>query len=64
MILNDETTTGLFARWLRDHGVLATPVLFPTVPQDSARLRLCVTAAHTQSDLEYALDVFEKMARN
>src|ERR1700688_32359 len=64
VILNDETTTGLFARRLRDHGILATPVLFPAVPQDSARLRLCVTAAHTQSDLEYALDVFEKMARN
>jgi glycine C-acetyltransferase len=54
----------LFARRLRDHGILATPVLFPAVPQDSARLRLCVTAAHTQSHLEYALDVFEKMARN
>jgi 7-keto-8-aminopelargonate synthetase-like enzyme len=64
VILNDETTTGLFARRLRDHGILATPVLFPAVPQDSARLRLCVTAAHTQEDLEYALDVFEKMARN
>jgi hypothetical protein len=24
---------------------------------------LCVTAAHTQSDLEYTLDVFEKMAQ-
>jgi 8-amino-7-oxononanoate synthase len=64
VILNDETTTGLFARRLRDHGILATPVLFPAVPQDSARLRLCVTAAHTQADLEYTLDVFEKMARN
>ena len=64
VIMNDETTTGFFARRLRDHGVLATPVLFPAVPQDSARLRLCVTAAHTQSDLEYALEVFEKMAQN
>ncbi len=64
VILNDEATTGLFARRLRDYGILAAPVLFPAVPQDSARLRLCVTAAHTRAHLEYALEVFEKMARN
>jgi glycine C-acetyltransferase len=64
VILNDEITTGLFARRLRDYGILAAPVLFPAVPQGSARLRLCVTAAHTQAHLEFVLEVFEKMARN
>jgi 8-amino-7-oxononanoate synthase len=64
VILNDEATTGLFARRLRDYGVLAAPVLFPAVAQDAPRLRLCVTAAHTQSHLEFALEVFEKMSRN
>lgn len=62
VILKDEATTGLFARRLRDHGILAAPVLFPAVPQDSARLRLCVTAAHSHTDLEYVLEVFAKMA--
>ena len=62
VILKDEVTTALFARRLRDHGVLAAPVLFPAVPQDSARLRLCVTAAHTRAHLEFALEVFSKMA--
>jgi glycine C-acetyltransferase len=55
-------TTALFARRLRDYGILATPVLFPAVPQGVARLRLCVTAAHTRAHLEFALDVFKKMA--
>lgn len=64
VIFDDEATTGLFARRLRDFGVLAAPVVFPAVAQDSPRLRLCVTAAHTRSHLEFALDVFEKMARN
>jgi glycine C-acetyltransferase len=50
------------ARRLRDHNVLAAPVLFPAVPQGSARLRLCVTAAHTQEHLEMALDAFSKLA--
>ena len=64
VILKDEVTTSLFARRLRDHGILAAPVLFPAVPRSSARLRLCVTAAHTQAHLEFALEVFKKMASN
>ena len=64
LILNDEVTTALFARRLRDHGILAAPVLFPAVPQGSARLRLCVTAAHTRDHLEFALEVFQKMANS
>jgi glycine C-acetyltransferase len=61
VILKDEVTTALFARRLRDHGILAAPVLFPAVPQGSARLRLCVTAAHTRAHLEFALEIFKKM---
>jgi glycine C-acetyltransferase len=63
VILKDEVTTALFARRLRDHGILAAPVLFPAVPQGSARLRLCVTAAHTRPHLEFALEVFKKMGK-
>jgi len=62
VILKDEVTTALFARRLRDYGILAAPVLFPAVPQGAARLRLCVTAAHTPAHLEFVLDVFKKMA--
>ncbi len=62
VILKDEVTTALFARRLRDYGILAAPVLFPAVPQGAARLRLCVTAAHKQAHLEFALEVFKKMA--
>jgi glycine C-acetyltransferase len=61
VIFQDDRTTAMFARRLRDFGVLATPVLFPAVPQGTSRLRLCVTAAHTQSQLEFALDVFGKL---
>lgn len=64
VLLHDDRVTALFARRLRDYGILATPVLFPAVPQGSARLRLCVTAAHTREQLEFALGVFEKLARD
>jgi 8-amino-7-oxononanoate synthase len=61
VILGDEATTTLFAGRLRELGVLVTPVLFPAVPQGAARLRLCVTAAHTSHDLEFALDAFRRL---
>jgi 8-amino-7-oxononanoate synthase len=63
VMLRDEVETGLFARRLRDLAILATPVIFPAVAQGAARLRLCVTAAHSTSDLEYALDAFAKLAK-
>ncbi|MBS1804509.1 MAG: aminotransferase class I/II-fold pyridoxal phosphate-dependent enzyme [Acidobacteria bacterium] len=61
VMLYDDAKTALFARKLRDYGILVSPVLFPAVAQGAARLRLCVTAAHTTKNLEFALDVFEKM---
>jgi 8-amino-7-oxononanoate synthase len=64
VLLEDERTTALFARQLRNYGILATPVMFPAVAQGTARLRLCVTAAHTQPQLEFALDVFQKMQKH
>jgi 8-amino-7-oxononanoate synthase len=61
VMLHDDAKTALFARKLRDYGILVSPVLFPAVAQGAARLRLCVTAAHTEEHLQFALDVFEKM---
>ncbi len=64
VIMRDEAKTALFARELREHGIIAAPVMFPAVSQGLARLRLCVTAAHTRAQLEFVLDVFGKMAEN
>lgn len=61
VMLCDDARTALFARKLRDYGILVSPVLFPAVAQGAARLRLCVTAAHSQEHLQFALGVFEKM---
>ena len=61
--LNDETT-GLFGQTApRSRGFLGDA---RAVSSGSTGFRKApaVTAAHTQADLEYALDVFEKTARN
>jgi glycine C-acetyltransferase len=61
VILQDETTAALMAGRLREMGVFVTPILFPAVPMGSARLRLCVTAAHSTEDLNCALDAFRQI---
>jgi 8-amino-7-oxononanoate synthase len=61
VILGDEAAAAMCARSLRDFGILVTPVMFPAVAQGSARLRLCVTAAHTREDLTFALEAFGKL---
>ncbi len=58
LMLYDDTRTALFARELRNRGILTSPVMFPAVAQGSSRLRLCVTAAHSEQQLQFALDVF------
>ena len=61
VILGDEAVAAMCARRLRDLGVIVTPVMFPAVAQGSARLRVCVTAAHTRDQLCFALDAFRKL---
>ena len=61
VICPDETEAAMLAGKLRQMGVAVTPILFPAVPLGSARLRLCVTAAHSEQDLEFALDAFRRV---
>jgi glycine C-acetyltransferase len=41
--------------------LLATGIAFPTVAKDKARVRTIVSAAHTTSQLDRALDVFKRV---
>ena len=61
VIVKEENVAALLARRLRDHGIIAAPVVFPAVAQGQARLRLCVTAAHTAEQLHFVLDVFRQL---
>jgi glycine C-acetyltransferase len=48
---------------LFEEGVFAQGIGFPTVARDKARVRTIVTATHTRSDLQFALDAFAKVGR-
>ena len=42
---------------------IAGAIGFPTVPKGKARIRVMVSAAHSQDDLERGLDAFEKVGK-
>ncbi|MDP2743495.1 MAG: 8-amino-7-oxononanoate synthase [Dehalococcoidia bacterium] len=48
---------------LLEEGVLTVAIRPPTVPQGTSRLRVTVTATHSQEDLDFALEAFRKVGR-
>jgi glycine C-acetyltransferase len=53
-----------FSRALFDEGVFAMAIGFPTVPRGKARIRVMISAAHTQEDLDQGLQAFARVGRN
>jgi glycine C-acetyltransferase len=47
----------------RKNGVIGLPVVTPAVPNDLARLRIAVTARHTEADIDFAAQAFLTSAR-
>ncbi len=52
-----------FSRTLFDHGMFATGIGYPTVPEGKARIRTIVTATHTREMLDRALDILTGVAK-
>ena len=50
-------------RLCQKENIFVLPVVSPAVPVGAARLRANVTAAHTEDDIAYALDIFERAGK-
>ena len=44
-------------------GIFVQAIAFPTVPRDTARLRVMLSAAHSREDLGFALETFARLGR-
>lgn len=53
VICGSTEKAGTLARYCRDHGIFVQAVIAPVVPEGLARLRACVSAAHTPEDIDY-----------
>jgi glycine C-acetyltransferase len=58
VMLGEAELAQKFSRRLFDHDVFAMSIGFPTVPRGKARIRVMISAAHEQSDLDRGLEAF------
>jgi 8-amino-7-oxononanoate synthase len=63
VFIGDETETMDLTRMLFDRGVFVCPIVHPAVPRGTDRLRTCLMATHTDSDIDRALAAFEESGR-
>jgi 8-amino-7-oxononanoate synthase len=61
VLMGSDVKAYTLARRLLDEGILVTAVVRPAVALGSARLRLCATAAHTEQDIDEALEAFRRV---
>ena len=63
VMLGEAPLAQQFSRELFEEGVFAMALGFPTVPGGKARIRVMISAAHTQADLDKGLEAFEKVGK-
>ena len=62
-IIGDENLTQKFSSRLKEEGVYAKSIVFPTVPLGTGRVRNMPTAAHTKEMLDEVLAVYERVGK-
>lgn len=64
VMLYDEALAHRMADALLDEGVYVIGFSYPVVPKGAARIRVQVSAAHTDEQLDLAVDAFTRVGRN
>ncbi len=63
IIIGESKKAMEFGDDLLCNNIYAQPIRYPTVPKNKARIRLSITASLSKDQLEYALDVLEKIGK-
>jgi glycine C-acetyltransferase len=63
VIVGDGRKTMEFSRALFEHGLMATGIAFPTVPEGKARVRCIMTSEHTKEQIDKALEILTSTAK-
>jgi len=63
VMLGEAKTAQEFSRCLFERGVFAMAIGFPTVPMGKARIRVMISATHTEPDLDYGVAQFVKVGK-
>lgn len=63
VIIGNEGKTLEFSKKLFENGLFTGPIVFPTVPKGTGRVRCMVSAAHTNDMLDRAVAIFQKTGK-
>ena len=63
VMLGEAALAQQFSRRLFEEGVFAMSIAYPTVAKGKARIRVMNSAAHNHSDIEIALETFNRVGR-
>lgn len=63
VILGDESLTQQFSKKLIENGLYVKPIVYPTVPLGTGRVRNMPTAAHTKEMLDHAVAIYQKVGK-
>ena len=63
VMLGEAKTAQEFSRRLFEREVFAMAIGFPTVPMGKARIRVMISATHSQQDLDYGVEQFCEVGR-
>lgn len=55
-----EHTTLEFTYLCKQEGLYVLPIFYPAVPMNAPRVRTCIMASHSDSDIDFALNVLAK----
>jgi glycine C-acetyltransferase len=64
LMVRDTAKTSALVLHLREHGILATGLNFPVVPKGDEEIRFQISADHTPSDIDFALEVLGRFREN
>jgi len=62
-MLYEEARAGEMARRLLEEGIYVISFSYPVVPKGLARIRVQISAAHTDEDVSRAVKAFTKVGR-
>lgn len=64
IMLGDEKRTVEMARQMNERGIFVVGFSYPVVPKGEARIRVQISAIHTQNQLDKALNTFEEVGKS
>jgi glycine C-acetyltransferase len=63
VMVGDTQKAHQLSQKLFENGIFAMSITYPTVPKGKERLRVMISATHSQEDLNFALETFEKVGK-